>query len=210
MPFDVGSQLGPRNAERNYGQDPTIANSANNPQGTFLLRFRFTNNSGSTITGLRFRLDNVSTLCGAQTTIVGTGDARNLSPSPDCGGGNFTAILKLLNSTPEVVVDSGGTAWIVNGTVMEDLSAPSSSPAPPGTGPLSPFGGGIDNSIIIGHADNAGFIGDGVTGGVGSFGTTLATSGPTSVLRVRVKFGVVRSGRFIVLITPMAKISPSP
>ncbi|MEK6283035.1 MAG: PKD domain-containing protein [Acidobacteriota bacterium] len=210
MPFDVGSQLGPRNAERNYGHDPTIANSANDPHGTFLLRFRFTNNSGSTITGLRFRLDNVSTLCGAQTTIVGTGDARNLSSSSDCGGGNFTAILKLLNSTPEVVVDSGGTAWIVNGTVMEDLSMPSLSPAPPGTGPLSPFGGGVDNSIIIGHADNAGFIGDGVTGGVGNFGTTLATSGPTSVLRVKVKFGVVRSGRFIVLITPMAKISPSP
>jgi hypothetical protein len=220
-PFDVGSQLGPRNAERKYAHDPTILNSANNPAGTFSLRFQYTNNLGNNITGLRFRVDNVSTLCGpeAGTPTVGTGEARNVSSSADCGTGSFTAILKLLNSATEVVVDSTGTARIVNGTVMEDLSAALSPNIPPGTGPLSPLGGGVDNSIvighsdaqaIIGHSDNGGFVGDGVTGGVGNFSTTMGTSGPTNVLRVQVKFGVVRAGRFILLITPMAKFSPAP
>ena len=210
-PFDVGSQLGPRNAERRYNLDPTTINPANNPLGTFALRFQFINNSGSNITGLRLRVDNVSTLCGPQTATmsVGTGDARNMLSSSDCGTGSFTAILKLLNSAAEVVVDSEGTAWTVNGTVMEDLGVALSSPTPPGIGPLSPLGGGVDNSIIVTHADqqgiNGGFVGDGVTGGVGNFGMTMGTSGPTRVLPVKVKFGVVRSGRLILLITPMAK-----
>jgi len=63
--------------------DPTTINPANNPLGTFALRFQFINNSGSNITGLRLRVDNVSTLCGPQTATlsVGPGDARNMLSS---------------------------------------------------------------------------------------------------------------------------------
>lgn len=207
-PFDGANQLGPRNAERSYPLDPTVANPANNPQGTFTLRYRYTNNSGSPINGLRFQVDNLSTLCGPQTATpaVGTGDARNVGASPDCGAGNFTAILKALNSAAEVLVDSGGTAQFVNGTVLEDLSVG----APLGQGPLSPNGGGIDNTLIINPSTSNGTVGDGVTGGVGNFATTIGTTDPAKVIRVKVKFGVVRRGRFILLIVPMAKSSPTP
>jgi len=208
-PFDGVDQLGPRNAERDYGLDPAIVNPANNPVGTFTLRFRYTNNSGAPIKGLRFKVDNLSTLCGPQTSTatVGTGNARNLSSTPDCGTGSFTAILKLLNSATEVIVDSGGIARTVNGTVLEDLSA---APTPPGASPLSPNGGGVDNSVIVNPSSASASVGDSVNGGTGNFGTAMGTSGPTNLLRIKVKFGVVRSGRFILLITPMAKTGSPP
>jgi CSLREA domain-containing protein/uncharacterized repeat protein (TIGR01451 family) len=208
-PFDGVNQLGPRNAERDYALDPAVANSANNPQGTFTLRYRFTNDTGKAISGLRFRIDNLSTLCGSQTgtPTVGTGDARNLSSSPDCGAGGFTSVLKLLNSTTEIMLDSGGTVQTVNGTVIEDLSAALPPPAP---GPLSPLGGGVDNSLVVNPSTAAISLGDGVTGGLGNFGTAIGTTNPTKVLRVKVKFGVVKGGRFILLITPMVRPSPTP
>lgn len=91
-PFDGTNQLGPRNAERDYGLDPNVS-TANNPQGTFVLRLRFTNNSSTNIMGLRFRVDNVSTLCGAQAgAAVGTGNANNLAAAPDCGAGSLQAV----------------------------------------------------------------------------------------------------------------------
>jgi CSLREA domain-containing protein/uncharacterized repeat protein (TIGR01451 family) len=208
-PFDGPgtNQLGPRNAERNYPLDPTVANPDNDPLGTFALRLRFTNNSGSIITGLRFRVDNVSTLCGPQSAgAIGTGDAKNLSSTPDCGAGGFTAILKLLNSVQEVVVDGSETLQAVHGTVIEDLSA-TATPTPPDTPPnfLSPFGGGLDNSFVVNPSSSNSSVGDGVTGGTGVFSTII---GDASVLRIKVKFGVVRSGRFILLITPAAKTAP--
>jgi len=84
---------------------------------------------------------------------------------------------------------------------MEDLSVG----AAPGTGPLSPKGGGIDSTLIINPSSNTVSVGDGVTGGVGNFATVIGTTDPTRVIRVRVKFGVVRSGRFILLLVPMAR-----
>jgi hypothetical protein len=90
---------------------------------------------------------------------------------------------------------------------MEDLSA-AVPPRPPG--PLSPLGGGIDNTLIVNPSGAGISVGNGVTGGLGNFGTTIGASGPTNVLRVKVKFGVVRNGRFILLITPMAKTSLTP
>jgi hypothetical protein len=208
-PFDGADQFGPRNVERQYSADPTVADPANNPQGTFTLRFRYTNNSGVPINGLRFEVDQLSTLCGGQsaTSTLGTASAKNVSPTPDCGTGGFTAILKLLNSAAEVLVDSGGTAQMVNGTVMEDLSAALPPPAP---GPLSPKGGGVDNTLIVNPSAAGNSVGDGVTGGTGNFSTTIGTSGPTNVLRVKVKFGVVSNGRFVLLLTPMAKTSATP
>jgi uncharacterized repeat protein (TIGR01451 family) len=204
-PFDVGTNTSPRNAERDYSLDPTIASTSNNPLGTFVLRLRFTNHSGETINGLRFRVDNVSTLCGPQepTPQVGSGNAKNLGAAPDCGTGSLTAILKLLNSTKEVVVDSTNTAQTVNGTVIEDLSV-TATPTPVDNPPnyLSPFGGGVDNSTVINPSSNPATVGDGVTGGSGVFSTVI---GDGSAIRFRIKFGVVRSGRFILLITPAAK-----
>jgi hypothetical protein len=210
-PFDGADQLGPRNLERRFIPDPTIADPANNPLGTLILRVKFTNNSGLPINGIRFSVDNLSTLCGPQVAAptlasVATGDARNLSSTPGCGTGSFTAIFKALNSTAETLVDGGGTAQFVNGTVMEDLSVG----AAPGAGPLSPKGGGIDSTFIINPSSNTATVGDGVTGGVGNFATVIGTTDPTKVIRVRVKFGVVRSGRFILLLVPMARNSPAP
>jgi hypothetical protein len=209
-PFDSGAtQFGAPNAERNYGLDPTILDPANNPGGTFALRLRFTNNSSSNIGGLRFRIDQISTLCGTQnaTPTVGSGSARNLSAAPDCGTGSLTAILKLLNSAQEVVIDSTSTAHAVLGTVNEDLSA-SATPTPPGAGPLSPRGGGLDSSFIVNPSSDLASIGDGVTGGTGVFATAISTTDPNKVIRIRIKFGVVKSGRFILLITPAAKPAP--
>lgn len=207
-PFDTGTQLGPRNAERNYTLDPTIANPINNPLGTFTLRLRFTNNSGRPITPIRFRVDNLATLCGPQnaSAAVGTGNATNLSAAPDCGAGGFTAILKLVNSTQETVADSGGTSRFVFGTVMDDLSVAE----PPASGPLSPLGGGVDNTVTLNPSADSASVGDGVTGGTGQYNSVSFAGAPANVLRLRIKFGVVRSGRFILLLTPQAKFGPTP
>ncbi len=207
-PFDTGSQLSARNAERNYTLDPTIANPVNNPLGTFILRLRFTNNSGLPISPIRFRVDNLSTLCGPQNAspAVATGDARNLSTAPGCGANGFTAILKLVNSTQETVVDSGGTSQFVYGTVMDDLSV--GEPAAPG--PLSPLGGGVDNTVTLNPSANSATVGDGVTGGTGQYNSVSFSSAPANVLRLRIKFGVVKSGRFILLLTPQAKFGSAP
>jgi hypothetical protein len=206
-PFDGANQLGPLNLERRYIPDATIANSANDPLGTLILRFKYTNNSGSPINGLRFQVDNLSTLCGPQTALtVATGDARNVGSSPTCGAGSFTAIFKGLNSPSQVVVDSSSTARFVNGTVMEDLSIGGA----PGAGPLSPNGGGVDNTVIINPSSANASVGDGVNGGVGTFATVVGTTDPARVIRVQVKFGVVKNGRFILLLVPMAKASPAP
>jgi hypothetical protein len=110
----------------------------------------------------------------------------------------------LLNSVQEVVVDSTNTAQTVNGTVIEDLSA-SLAPTPPGAGPLSPLGGAIDNSIVLNPSNAVGSTGDGVTGGAGVFSTAIGTTDPTRVIRIKIKFGVVKGGRFTLLITPAAK-----
>jgi hypothetical protein len=115
-------------------------------------------------------------------------------------------VLKALNSTSEVMVDGGGTARFVNGTVMEDLSV---GPGP-GAGPLSPNGGGIDNTLVVNPSSLDASTGDGVTGGVGVFATTIGTSGASQEIRIRIKFGVVKNGRFILLLVPMAKSEPAP
>ena len=229
-------QLGPRNAERRYPQDPNILGTNNDPFGTFILRFRYINNSGAAISGVRWRIDDLTSLCGGQTgvfgisSVVGTQEARNLrlpnvsippaqTPTPSCsgegsdaGGSPFTAILKGVNHYGEVVVDSSATAQIVNGSILEDVfTAPG---APPPTGALQPFGGGGNSSWVINttavgnqipYVAPAGpaaitTIGDGVSGGTGSFllpaGQGTGTTAGTNTIRIAFKFGVIKSGRF--------------
>ncbi len=207
-PFEGTNQLGPRNAERHYNLDPTIANAANNPLGTFVLRVRFTNNTGGPLTGIRLNVDNLSTLCGPQNAapLVGSAAAANVASPPTCGTGILTAILKVANSAGEVMVDSSNTAQTVFGTVIQDLSA-SAIPTPPGTGPLSPFGGGVDSMLAVNPSNLPASLGDGVTGGTGVINTTVAGG---STIRLKFKFGVVRGGRFILLVQPMTGPSPTP
>ncbi|MEK6281539.1 MAG: hypothetical protein AABN95_14390 [Acidobacteriota bacterium] len=233
------NQLGPRNAERRYAQDPNILGTNNDPFGTFILRFRYTNNTSTATGGQRWRLDDLSTLCGGQTAtttniILGAGqtsvgvatqEARNLrgpdfstipaqTPTPSCQGegsdvGFFTSILKGVNHYGEVVVDSSGTARVVAGTVLEDVFL---APSPrPGTGALQPFGGGSNSTFVVNTTATNNttlnvaapgpapitLIGDGVSGGTGRFHFPIASAG---TFRVAFKFGVVRSGRFKVLL----------
>jgi hypothetical protein len=234
---------GPRNAERRYSQDPNIQGTNNDPFGTFILRLRYTNNLGSATGGQRWRINDLSTLCGGQTPTttniatapnppgtpqlsggVGTQEARNLrgpdfstipaqTPLPSCQGEGsdagsppaFTAILKGVNHYGEIVVDSSGTARVVWGTVLEDVyAAPNAVPA---TGKLAPFGGG-SNATFVPNTTTVGgqvfnvaplgpspipFLGDGVSGGTGSFPIVIADK---QIIRIAFKFGVVRSGRF--------------
>lgn len=169
-------QLGPRNAERRYAQDPNIRGTNNDPFGTFILRLRYINNTGFATGGQRWRINDLSTLCGGQTAtttniILGSGqtssgvatqEARNLrgpdfstvpaqTPTPTCQGegsdtGFFTAILKAVNHYGEVVVDSSGTARLVAGSVLEDVLAASATPP---TGGVAPFGGGSNASYVV-------------------------------------------------------------
>jgi hypothetical protein len=236
-------QLGPRNAERRYAQDPNILGTNNDVFGTFIIRHRFVNATPS-VTGVRWRIDDISGLCGGQTGTAGTTsevatqEARNLrlpnasvppgtTPVPSCQGegsdsGAFTALLKAVNHYGEVVVDSSGTARIVWGTVLEDVFiAPSPQPA---TGALQPFGGGgngsfVLNSTAVGSATpyvvGAGpsaitNIGDGVSGGTGSFTVPTMSSAATNTIRVAFKFGVVKSGRFKLLLGREVATSATP
>jgi hypothetical protein len=252
-PFDICSgavipctvnQLGPRNAERRYAQDPNIWGTNNDPFGTFILRGRYTPTAN--VSGLRWRIDDISTLCGGQTATttiinsppappgtpqssngVGTQEARNLrgpdfstvpaqTPAPSCQGEGsdtpnnvFTSILKAVNHYGEVVVDSSGTARVVAGSVIEDVFlAPASTPA---TGSIAPFGGGSNTTFVVNTISTASqtlnvaplgpagitLIGDGVSGGTGNFTRTIASGTP---FRIAFKFGVVRSGRFKLLL----------
>jgi hypothetical protein len=246
-PFDTGGQLGPRNAERRYALDPLINGTANDPLGTFILRFKFTGpGGGAAVTGIRFRIDDLSTLCGNQTgstSVVATQEARNLrvpnastsppasSPTPTCQGegsdaGVFTALLKGVNHYGEIVADSGGTLRLVNGSVLEDVQVAGAvpsfpTPAPAATlapGALQPFGGGsnsswVANSQVISGVPAAGtasnvnnnLSSNGVDDGTGTF----ATGFPGGTLRIAFKFGVVKSGRFKLLIGREAA-GPSP
>ncbi|HYJ86305.1 MAG TPA: hypothetical protein VEW46_09635 [Pyrinomonadaceae bacterium] len=251
--FDINNanQLGASNAERRYNLDPNILNPSNNPQGTFILRIRFVNNGNATVTGGRFRIDDISGMCGNQTGIfatgVGTGnphvapptnvagltaapatqEARNLrlpifpalTPVPNCqgegsdAGGAFTAILKAVNMNAEQVSQaSDGTLFFVNGSSIEDIAVAAAAPPNGGTN-LSPLGGGGDNSLVINSQLPSNAVGDGVSGGPGTFAFTQPASGSTTsstrVLRVGFRFGVVRAGRFKVLLgREMAGPSP--
>lgn len=179
-----------------------------NAGGMFTLRFRYTNVSMKTVTGVRFKVDDLSTLCGNQApipgnSITGTADARNLSALPNCqGSGAFTAVLKALNSlTSPNVLDSFSVPHDLQGTVLEDLSVGSSAP-----GALSPFGGGIDNALVLVNDSATNPLdGDGITGGKGKFAVTI---GPNGVLHVQFRFRIVKGGMFKLLITPMATTVP--
>jgi hypothetical protein len=216
--FDIPT--GPRNAERHYGPLSSIANPQNDPLGVLILRRRFTNASGLAVTGARYRIDDLSTLCGGQTGINGIGskaatlEARNLrgpdftvppatAPIPSCQGegsdtGLFTAILKAVNHHAETVVDGSNIPELVLGAILEDTSI--TGGGIPAVGRHQPLGGGSNSSYVTtsvmplpgGAAGHV--VGDGVNGGVGTF----ATNG--TVQRIAFKFGVVRSGRFKLLI----------
>jgi hypothetical protein len=201
-------QLKPPNAERVYPPEGPPLNIANDPLGTFTLRFRYTNNLSNNITGLRLRVDDLSTLCGGQASVstAATGEARNLRPLPICQGAGtdnnvYTAILKVLNSWSDDV-DACGSIQTFNGTVLEDLSGPGGAP-----GELSPFAGGIDSSLIVNpfFRTSPSSVGTGVSGGQGVFATIVGKTPADKVLFVQIKFGVVSSGRFKLLITPEGK-----
>jgi hypothetical protein len=214
-PFDSAfAQLAGPNAERSFiSEDP-----ASGPAGTFSLRLRYTNvgtrnlatPTGANVVGgigggLRIRLDTLSTLCGpqdslAENSFTATHTARNLGSAGSfiCQDGLnvFTAILKAVSSTGETVQDSSGTPKTVRGTVLEDAFVVG-GPAP---APLSPLGGGINNSFIVTAAS------PGAAAGTFSPGVII----PGDVMFVKFKFGVVKSGRFMVLFTPEASSSPTP
>jgi hypothetical protein len=79
---------GPRNAERRYAQDPNIQGTNNDPFGTFIIRLRYTNNTGSTTGGQRWRINDLSTLCGGQTpTTTNISTAPNPPGTPQLAGG---------------------------------------------------------------------------------------------------------------------------
>jgi hypothetical protein len=107
----------------------------------------------------------------------------------------FDAILKAVNSTGESLQDSSGTLRTVRGTVLEDILV--GAPAPGG---VSPLGGGMNNSLVVTAAT------PGAAAGTFSPGTIA----PGDVMFVKFKFGVVRSGRFVVLFTPEASSAPTP
>ena len=228
--FDLGNtnQFDPGNAQRQYGSGSNILNPNNNPLGTFLLRIRFTNNGNAPVSGVRFRIDDITGLCGPQSGAYATGtgggsphtpppttfgstaqtatqEARNLrSSSPSCQGegsdtGLFTAVLKGVNHNSEFISQpSDGTVFFVNGSVLEDVVTTA------GPTSLSPLGGGGNNSYVINSNLSPNALGDGVSGGPGSFAVAQPNVGSTSsssrVLRVAFKFGVVKAGRFKLLI----------
>ncbi|HVQ38552.1 MAG TPA: LamG-like jellyroll fold domain-containing protein, partial [Pyrinomonadaceae bacterium] len=149
---------------------PNPVNPENDPLGTVTFRLSYTNNSTKTITGLRFKVDNLSTLCGGQQlipnsplSIPASGNARNLLASPNCGIGANSAILKALNSLTATAIANGGPQTF-HGTVLEDLSV-----GPPSPGALSPFAGGVDSSFVLIDDAASNPLGDGVTGGKGKF-----------------------------------------
>ncbi len=189
------------NVAVNFGSPPDVLNPANAPLGTLTVRLTYTNLSGAPITGLRFKVDNLATLCGNQTSpnstlsLPATGNARNLSILPTCSASVNSAILKVLNSQTATVTINGSPVTFL-GTVLEDLSQ-----ASPAQGALSPFGGGVDSSLIIIDAAQP-TIGDGVTGGKGIFGIGLPIGG---TVRVQFRFGIVRGGAYNILISPMVR-----
>jgi hypothetical protein len=216
--FDVGGALAPRNAERRYNQDAAITNPQNDPLGTFILRLRFAAAAGQTITGARWRIDDITTLCGGQAGVNGassttaTQEARNLkgpdfsvppatSPTPSCQGegsdvgGVFTAIMKAVNHPQEIVVDSSNVTQTVRGSVIEDTSTG-------GPAQYVPLGGGSNTSVVATSA--TALTGNGVNGGTGSFGLVTGT------VRIGFKFGVVKSGRFKLLLGPEVATSATP
>jgi hypothetical protein len=222
--FDAGvSALAPRNAERRYAQDSTITNAQNDPLGTFILRRRFTSTSGTGVTGARYRIDDITTLCGGQAgtnginSITGTQEARNLrgpdftvapstAPTPTCQGegsdvGAFTAILKAVNHPQETVVDAANVTQTVLGSVLEDTSA--GGAGTPAVGRHQPFGGGSNSSWV--STTSTVLTGDGVNGGTGSFAGSAGT-----LRRIAFKFGVVKSGRFKLLIGPEVVTAATP
>jgi hypothetical protein len=80
--------LGPRNAERRYAQDPNIHGTNNDPFGTFIIRLRYTNNLGAATTGQRWRINDISTLCGGQTpttTVINNPPAPPGTPQQQIG-----------------------------------------------------------------------------------------------------------------------------
>ena len=245
------SQQGPRNAERRYAQDPNILGTANDPFGTFILRLRYTNNTGTATGGQRWRIDDLSTNCGGQAgttfntllnppqTGIATQESRNLrgpdfsvlpaqAPTPTCQGEGadagksvYTALLKAVNHYGEVVVDSSGTARVVSGTVLEDTFVGPAGTPTPNTGSHQPFGGGSNSTFVVNtttvgnttlNVANPGpapitLIGDGVNGGTGTFAFPIASAG---TFRIAFKFGVVRSGRFKLLLGREVATSATP
>lgn len=222
--FDPGvANLTPPNAERR--STTTLANPQNDPAGTFILRRRFTNTSGST-SGARYRIDDLTTLCGGQAgtnginSNVATQEARNLrgpdfttspavAPTPTCQGEGsdsslFTAILKAVNHPQETVRDSTNTFQTVLGTVLEDTTV--TAAGTPAVGRHQPFGGGSNSSYVATTATTV--TGDGVNGGAGSFAAITGPQG--TVFRIAFKFGVVRSGRFKLLIGPEVATTATP
>lgn len=115
-----------------------------------------------------------------------------------------TAILKAVSHGQETVVDSANIARPVLGSVLEDTSA--GVAAIPAVGHHQPFGGGSNSSFVATTATDP--TGDGVNGGTGSFAIITGPQGST--FRIAFKFGVVRSGRFKLLLGTEVNSSQPP
>jgi hypothetical protein len=179
--------------------------------------------------GARYRIDDLTTLCGGQagtngiSSTAGTQEARNLrgpdftvapstSPTPTCqgegsefGGALFTAILKGVNHPQETVVDSTNATRTVLGSVLEDTSVAGGGGTPQ-IGRHQPLGGGSNSSYVPTSATSV--SGDGTNGGLGSF--SLGGAAAAGDIRIAFKFGVVKSGRFKLLLGPEGLSSATP
>ncbi|HKR60369.1 MAG TPA: hypothetical protein VJS64_11600, partial [Pyrinomonadaceae bacterium] len=109
----------PPNRERN--STPGSCGGPNCTLGTLTIRRRFTNNTGQTVTKLRFRIVDVTTL---GNTVPGQADLRGL----DSPGG--------------VVTVTGGSTVVVRGLTVEQGSPTVTIP--------QPSGGGMNTSMAVG------------------------------------------------------------
>ncbi|MGI9108095.1 MAG: lamin tail domain-containing protein [Pyrinomonadaceae bacterium] len=133
----------PLSAPPNRVRDPEDITSDNQDLGTLKIRRRFTNTTGETVTRLRFRVVNITTL---NSPVVAT-------PQAD---------LRLLSSTTEAVTPTSIGVSSVNGTTLESTSDPingglnASVTIIPPNGSLAP-GTTIDLQFTLGVEANGAF-----------------------------------------------------
>jgi len=90
------------NAGSGYGSSPTST-------GTLSIRRRFTNNTGASVTRLRFRIVNITTF----PSLVGTADLRAISSS------QVTATCQSESGVPHLCSDNASPQTTIEGTTLE-------------------------------------------------------------------------------------------
>jgi Carboxypeptidase regulatory-like domain len=117
----VAGQVNPPNRVRN--STPNSCGGANCALGTLTIRRRFTNSTGQSITRLRFRIVDITTM---GNIVAGQAD------------------LRALNSSDAVVTITGGTTVQVRGLTIEQ------GPELPDGKVPQPNGGGMNSSMVVG------------------------------------------------------------